>query len=97
MMFVSAPKDCFDDTSDEGAGNADTTCPPQLSSPQPTLPMCITTETAPSTNEVTTTSVTTITVESLFTETHYTTVTASYTMLNVSLPLQKHYVFTTHT
>ena len=77
-MFVSAPKDCFDDISDEGAGNADTTCPPQLPSPQPTLPMCTTTETDPSTNEVT------------------TTVTASCTVLNVSLPLQKHYAFTTH-
>ena len=89
IMFVSAPKDCFTDISDKEAGNADTTCPPQLPSPQPTLPVCTTTETDTSTvistTEVISTSFTTITVESVSTETHYTTVTASYAIPNVSL------------
>ena len=88
-MFVSARKDCFIDIPDEEAGNAYTTCPPQLPSPQPTPPVCTTAETDASTvistTEVTSTSFTTITVESVSIETHYTTVTASYVMPNVSL------------
>ena len=88
-MFASAQKDRFIDIPDEEAGNEDTTCPPQSPSPQPTPPVCTTTETDPSavisTTEVTSTSFATITVESVFTETHYTTVTASYAMPNVSL------------
>ena len=88
-MFISASKECLECISDEDTVNEDTTFPPQLPSPHPTLPVCTTTETDPSTvnstTEVTTTSFTTITVESVATETHYTTVTASYAMPNVSL------------
>ena len=89
-MFASAPKDCFIDIPDEDAGNVDTTSPPhQLPSPKPTPPVCTTTETDTSTvistTEVTSTSFTTITVESVSTATHYTAVTASYAMPNVSL------------
>ena len=80
------PLDCFRDITEKEGDTAATTCAPLQTTILPAQPVCTATatDTLVSTTAVTETLFSTVTMESVLTKQHYITVTATYTIPEVS-------------